>query len=347
MINSKTIKSIKIKGKQVFSNEIVTFTIDNVAQDVMIDLTERLIFLNKNYANSIIYTYTINPSKNGYLYQAYLTNKIEEMLEAKFSFPEKNFFIDDTLYDFITENKLITYFKFNLEPFSNYDTFEMVKETGLLRIKNSSTGAKLDLKIGRYLSKINTYLNLLSPKNIEDLAIKYKIRCDENVEFEYLVGENIKEGYKTDNYDTFNNSSLWGSCMNNKTSYLKIYTKNPNIVKLAVIKKNSKIQARCFIWKINDKFYYDKIYFYKEHQLGIMKQNLESEGITAISSLPFASIKLDFCDFNKYPYLDTFYLLDMENKCLIYFDPDKEYRLLHDQHGGYVETALTYTNEDY
>ena len=347
MINSKTIQSIEIKGGKLFSNEIANLNFENTTQDIIVNLEERLIYLNKRYSNNIIYTYEIDPSKNGYSKQAYLTSNIEQILESKFAFEEKNFFIDNTLYDFIYENKLITFFKYKLDPFSDYDTFEMLKDNSLLRMVNSSTGNKLDLKIGRYLTKINTYLNLLSPKNIEDLAIKYKTRCEENIEFEFLSGENIKEGYKTENYDTFNNSSLWGSCMNNKTTYLKIYTKNPNVVRLAIIKKNNKIQARCFVWKINDKFYYDKIYFYKEHQSSIMRQNLESESILPIHKLTYASIKLDFCDFNKYPYLDTFYLLDMESKSLIYFDPEREYRLLHDQHGGYIETSLSYTNEDY
>ena len=347
MINSKTIPSIEIKGGKLFSNEVANLNFENSTHDALVDLTERMVYLNQSYHNSVIYTYGINTDKNGYSNQTYLTNKVEEMLEVKFSFEEKNFFIDNTLYDFIYENRLITFFKYKLEPFADYDTFEMLKDNGLLRMINSSTGAKLDLKIGRYITKINTYLNLLNPKNIEDIATKYKTRCDENVEFTFLVGEDIKEGYKTENYDPINSSSLWGSCMNNKTNYLKIYTKNPNVVKLAVLKKNNKIQARCFIWKVNDKFYYDKIYYYREHQLGIMKQNLESEGITSIHTLSFASIKLDFCDFNKYPYLDTFYLLDMQTKSLIYFDPEKDYRLLHDQHGEYAETSFRYTNEDY
>lgn len=347
MINSKTILSIEIKGGRIFSNEICKFNYDGKSMDVIIDLEQRLIFLNENYRNNTIYTYSISESKNGYSYYSYLTPDIQNLLETKHSFEEKNFYVDNTLYDFIYENKLLSFFKYKLEVFSDYDTFEMVKNNGLLRLTNSSTGTILDIKIGRYLTKINTYLNLLSSKDIENIANKYKVRCEENIEFSFLIGEDIKEGYKTDNYDPSNNSSLWGSCMNNKTSYLKIYTKNPNVVKLAVLKKNNKIQARCFVWKIHDKFYYDKIYFYREHQHGIMKQNLESECILPLYTLNFATIKLDFCDFDRYPYLDTFYLLDMESKSLIYFDPEKNYRLLHDQYGEYTETSFSYTNEDY
>ena len=346
MINSKTIPNIEIKGGKLFSNEVAKFNFENSSYDMLVDLTERIVYLNQSFQNSIIYTYNIDPSKNGYSNYSYISDKISRALESKFEFEQKDFYIDNVLYDFIYENNLITFFKYKLEPFGDFDTFEMLKENSLLRMTNSSNGNKLDLKIGRYLTKINTYLNLLTPQKIEELATRYKSRCEENIEFTYLVGEDIKEGYKTENYDPANNSSLWGSCMNNKTTYLKIYTKNPNVVKLAVLKKNGKVQARCFVWKINDKFYFDKIYYYKEHQFNIMKQNLESDSVLPINSLQFASIKLDFCDFNKYPYLDTFYLLDMENKTLIHFDPERNYRLLHDQHGEYEETSFRYTNDD-
>ena len=36
----------------------------------------------------------------------------------------------------------------------------------------------------------------------------------------------------------------------------------------------------------------------------------------------------------------------MENKTLIHFDPERNYRLLHDQHGEYEETSFRYTNDD-
>ena len=346
MINSKTIPSIEIKGGKLFSNEIANLNYENSTTDILVDLSDRIVYLNKPYRSSVIYTYDIDPSKYGYSNYTYFSDRIASFLECKFQFEEKDFYIDNSLYDFIYENCLITFFKYKLEPFTEYDTFEMLKENSLIRMVNSSNGNKLDLKIGRYLTKINTYLNLLTPQKIEDLATKYKSRCEENIEFEYLIGDDIKEGYKTENYDLHNNSSLWGSCMNDKSTYLNIYTKNPNVVKLAVLKKNGKIQARCFVWKINDKFYFDKIYYYKEHQFSIIKQNLESDGVSSINTLQFASVKLDFCDFKRYPYLDTFYLLDVEAKTLIHIDTERNYRILHDQNGSYEETYLRYTCED-
>jgi hypothetical protein len=346
MKNSKEINNLEIKGGKLFSNEVAKFNYENISCDILIDLSETLVYTNHSCHNSVIYTYSLDPSKNSYSNYAYLTDKIISLLEDKFEFEQKDFYIDDILYDFIIENNLITFFKYKLEPFGDYDTFEILKENSLLRMTNSSNGNKLDLKIGRYLTKVNTYLNLLTSQKIEQLATRYKSMCEENIEFTYLVGDDIKEGYKTDNYDIANNSSLWGSCMNNKTSYLKIYTKNPNVVKLAVLKKNMKIQARCFVWKINDKFYFDKIYYYKEHQINIMKEKLESDNVLSINSLQFASVKLDFCDFTKYPYLDTFRLLHMDTKTLIYFEPETNYRLLHDQYGEYEDTAFVYTNAD-
>ena len=107
MINSKTIPNIEIKGGKLFSNEVAKFNFENSCYDMLVDLTERIVYLNQSFRNSIIYTYNIDTSKNGYSNYSYISDKISKALKSKFEFEQKDFYIDNVLYDFIYENNLI------------------------------------------------------------------------------------------------------------------------------------------------------------------------------------------------------------------------------------------------
>jgi hypothetical protein len=69
--------------------------------------------------------------------------------------------------------------------------------------------------------------------------------------FEIVEGDEIAKWYRYENYAE-NKGTLGNSCMRDKRdSFFEIYTKNPEVCRMLILKEDDKILGRALIWKLN------------------------------------------------------------------------------------------------
>jgi len=141
-------------------------------------------------------------------------------------------------------------------------------------------------------------------------------------DFQIIEGEAIKDAYYEDNYYQ-HSGTLGNSCMRyyNCQRYFQIYTKYPDKVKMAVLKRSGKIAARCIMWNIEGKFMFDRIYYTTDETHNLLKNTLIGAGYETLFQVSGNySLNIDLTGINQFPYVDT----------LCNYDPHK--MLLTNQH---------------
>jgi hypothetical protein len=227
-------------------------------------------------------------------------------------------------FNFIQREDLKTIFDFKIKGvFEEFTNLSESENTGFVVLSDGKKN--VEIKISRLIRQItnsinqidkeNVYNNIfsLSDHDIEKIYNKYVSfqNCAKS-EIEFLSGESILEGYKRENYILGSTETvLHKSCMVDKLDFLKIYTENPNQVKMAVLKFEGKIAARCLIWKdVSGKEFFDRIYYQFDWLENLLSDKLSSLGYKYAKQVTFSMIQLDKWDFEYYPYLDTFYYFD-------------------------------------
>lgn len=141
-------------------------------------------------------------------------------------------------------------------------------------------------------------------------------------DFQIIEGEDIKDAYYEDNYYQ-HSGTLGNSCMRyyNCQRYFQIYTKYPDKVKMAILKRSGKIAARCIMWNIEGKFMFDRIYYTTDETHNLLKNTLTGAGYETLFQVSGNySLNIDLTGINQFPYVDT----------LCNYDPHK--MLLTNQH---------------
>jgi hypothetical protein len=249
---------------------------------------------------------------------------------------KEDYFISDKLISFFNTQELsivkIVLEKENIFPL--YNKFEVSDTKGLIKLTNSEKNRFVEIKMGRFLTSVfkqmkdisNIDVNLTN-SDIEKIYNNFiSYQSDDYIKINTVSGDDILEGYKRENYHN-SKSSLGGSCMTDKLNFLKLYTQNPEVVSMMMIKTFDKIVGRCLIWtttngeKVMDKRYtcddwviskFDSIQ--KEMKLLDYSDCYENKMI----------VQLTNNNFNQYPYLDTFKIYDNESKSLCSFMKDDE-----------------------
>ena len=240
---------------------------------------------------------------------------------------------------------------------------------------NLKDKARSDAKIAKLVNQI--FPDKYSNKEIEEFTNMFKKVEESSDEFEIVYGTDILHWYSESNYSE-SKGELGTSCMryNRCRDYLKIYSENPEVCRLLILKTEDgqKIKGRALVWKIKEirpkskmaneegdllkgvEYYMDRIYaiddatkqMFQEHadKQGWLKRLTSSYGDCqdfklgeqAYKSI-FATVQLSEWDYELYPYMDTFKRLDTDSGILI--NDDKE-----DEEGCYVmtETDGTYTD---
>jgi hypothetical protein len=241
--------------------------------------------------------------------------------------------IDDNLRCFINivpNYNLLSLFNAKPGIFDDYVNYYTSNVEGNIIIETKPRdifkAKKVEIKLSRFIRQItnkiadkSTNFVNLSDKEVEDIYNKFVSYQNGSIaQIEYLVGENITEGYNSDNY-LMGNSTLHKSCMSNLFEAMGIYTKNPEQVKLAVIKFDGKIGARSLVWKtIDGGVYHDRIYYAQDWMKSLMQSILNRNGITHIKNENFKVVQLKEWKFKQNPYIDNFYNLDGKTGQLIY-----------------------------
>lgn len=108
----------------------------------------------------------------------------------------------------------------------------------------------------------------LTDSDIEEFVNEYisilkMSRADEDSKIEEVKGDEIAKWYSSENYQS-NIGKLGSSCMSHDAcqNYFDIYTKNPEVVSLLILKnKSNKLVARALLWKTdNNGYFMDRVY---------------------------------------------------------------------------------------
>lgn len=194
--------------------------------------------------------------------------------------------------------------------------------------------SKNGMKIGRLARQV-LELNGSKVSDVElnkfvDLwkaAIDGKDIKEEN--FAFVKGEDIKYWYNLNQY-LEQSGTLGNSCMRdpNKSSFLNIYSNNPEVCSLLILKKDNKLIARALVWKLikpvdGFDYYLDRIYTINDSDVNVVTdiyidwlrknnsiKDFKRENLLCYTTLDFRATKIDVklnkWKFDYYPYMDSF-----------------------------------------
>jgi hypothetical protein len=176
---------------------------------------------------------------------------------------------------------------------------------------------RTDVKVGRYAKRVLTSVAKLTVKDsdIEIFVNLYKSSFDYEKglkdRLEIVSGDDIKDWYSEDTYQT-GGGSLNNSCMRYSKcqKYFDIYTKNPEVCQMLILKnENNKLIARALIWKlVNEQTYMDRVYTVNDSDTNIFKEYATEKGwSTYYGRNNDMKVQLKNEEYNKFPYMDTFY----------------------------------------
>lgn len=265
------------------------------------------------------------------------------------------------VFDNIIAKDLLNGVKIDSEKYINYLGISEDNE-GYISYLDNQRISKMDSSEyynpkKRYHAKPSKVIELLFPKKYSDkqkedftVGFRNEVRkccIDENL-ISIMEGEDIRDAYLQKNYykaEITENSLIGASCMrfDEQQTYLDIYVKNPNQIKLAVcLSERGKVRARCLLWYIKNEIYYDRIYAVNNELAKDMQacfdlreyKNISNKNLIAVFDVE-EEVVLENVDFDYYPYLDTFYFMNFKNKTLYSYQAKGIDRLLHNTNGSY------------
>lgn len=248
----------------------------------------------------------------------------------------------------------------------DYLSIELVDDINLSGVE--------DVTIHFELKFMNKYISDITDADIEkfvnDLTAFVKINmAPEGSVISQVKGEEIRKWYNTENYQS-KTGQLGGSCMSYEScqGYLDIYTENPEMISLLILKNESgKLVGRSLLWKLDDgRKFMDRVYCQTDYDVKIFEKWAIDNGCIyrnqggnnkikyylngeELPSGPMSKgiehtkleVTLHHCDFDDYPYIDTLCYLNMDSSTLCNLDTDSD-RELRDTEGKWLE----YYDED-
>jgi hypothetical protein len=181
-----------------------------------------------------------------------------------------------------------------------------------------------EVKIGKFSKKIFTDNNIsVTDVAIEKFSNAYRATFDFDFnldqKMDLVSGEDIRKWYLDTNYSEIR-GQLGNSCMRHSTSqdFLDIYVKNPEVCNLLIMYSDSsktKISGRALIWKdIKGEFIMDRVYTNNDYDVEVFRRYISSKGWSDISkNWKKTEIQLINEVYDKYPYMDNFYIFDYVN----------------------------------
>jgi hypothetical protein len=204
------------------------------------------------------------------------------------------------------------------------------------------------IKIGKFVNKV--FRGTLTNYDVEEFVNQFKSKQEVDPVVELVSGDNIAYWYDIKNYNPGYGGTLRNSCMASVPSgFFDIYTKNPEVCRLATLKNGDKLVARALVWKVESdssiQYYMDRIYYTKDHYRNILKDYAKEQGWGIYDSfevIDFSGklisskmkVKVNNLKYEQFPYMDTFRRYDYA-KGYLYNDSDREKRgdLLWSTHG--------------
>ena len=181
-----------------------------------------------------------------------------------------------------------------------------------------------EVKVGKFSKKIFKDNNIsTSDATIEKFSNAYKATFDFDFnldqKMDLVSGEDIRKWYLVTNYSEVK-GQLGNSCMRHGTSqdFLDIYVKNPEVCNLLIMysdQSKTKVSGRALIWKdIKGEFIMDRVYTINDYDVEVFRKYASSKGWSDISkNWKRTTIQLISEVYDKYPYMDNFYIFDHVN----------------------------------
>lgn len=201
----------------------------------------------------------------------------------------------------------------------------------------------------------------VSDKELEEFVNEFKskvsMKKNRHLLFELVDGEKITYYYSYKRYDYFKENTLHNSCMRyeNCQEFLKIYSANPEVCKLLILKSPSNqelIIGRALVWKLDDgDTFMDRVYYTYDSDIELFKEyaikkgwcyktdqnsseNTKIEFRKGESKKGQLKVTLKYFGFKYYPYLDTLkYFNDYKGTLSNERQSDNDY-YLEDTEGG-------------
>lgn len=265
-----------------------------------------------------------------------------------------------TLIDITEKNDTISLIQVNRITRANPDLGETLPYNIRDKKRGSDfwTKARTEIGIGRWTRRIFTevHKSTVLDSKIEEFVNLYKSTIDgeDLSKFELVSGKDIKKWYHENNYDQIR-GQLGNSCMryNKCQNFLDIYTKNPEVCQLLILKSDDekdKIIGRALIWKLTDGNYYmDRIYTINDSDRLLFQDyariNKIENSYDGNSSLKL-EVKLGDYTYEKYPYMDTLVVYNPTTKILRDDEdlwPGQGYIKLQDTSGGFEAEDAVYS----
>ena len=362
---------IKYKGKEYKTGDAIIFKIDNIIVRGKLYITPSS---SKTWINAYVchnnkkFDGSYSSEKFGYEYSWSFSidlrdKDIFEGTDVKIICPDtdvadkENFKITKKLKLYLEtqELELVQSFFERGTIFKQYNKIEMSEKTGYIKLTNTDKNRFVDIKFGRFLTSLFKEIKDVYGidfgfvnKDVEkfyNCFVAYQTNT--STEILELKGDDILEAYKEENY-LLAKSSLGGSCMTDKLDNIKLYTLNPNVVSLLVIKTFGKIVGRCFIWNTNQGKVMDKQYtcfdWVNSKFDTILKKNnyICQSTLENYPTCKKIDIQLDNIDVDKYPYIDTFRFLNREKGFLTNaFNEDMEYKRTKEEYLAFIQLSRT------
>ena len=310
--------------------------------------------------NSMDYRGDVSQNLQGYEYSwrfnsidtNYLTDGVDIISYCTNIIKKVDYTIDNKLQDFLKSQNLgHPTILLELEDiFSGYNFIEISNTKGMIKLNNTVTKRFVEMKIGRFVNsllkqvkEIHNYNSSFNNREIENISNNFiSFQNDDYIKIETLSGQAILEGYRTDNHID-RKSTLGGSCMNNKESFLNLYVENPESVSMIVIKTFGRIVGRCLLWNTTcGQKLMDKRYTYADWVNSKFDEIRESNNYLNFDEQTKLTVKVNKgtrTNTDEYPYIDTFRMFNTEDDTLSNLisgnDNRQDFIVLSKTDGGY------------
>lgn len=257
--------------------------------------------------------------------------KIQNQSEIAKSLLRKSHDVEDIVSDYV-----------NYISVSNDDKTKLSYLTKERQSKVSDvwdSNRRFMVKPGAFVRKI---FKNYSDKDIEKFATLFRNQQSKNLfDFKIVRGSQILKYYSHESY-LKEKSSLGASCMKHDEcqDWFDLYVTNTSTISMLVlVDRQDRLVGRSLLWKTGDYKIMDRIYtvddenfsfffkrwadengyLYKREQKWNNTMSFESGGSRKDLKI---GIKLDYVNFDYYPYLDTFKFLCLDNQTIYNYIPE-------------------------
>jgi hypothetical protein len=290
---------------KIDDDTILTFTPDRVAQQILTDEKEYVIYQGRRGG-----WLTNNVETNGAIFARLgFTPKTEEV------FQPNNTDTGEVISKVTSKKsgKTWCYVKFpSGEGVYNQDKLRVqVVDKPNLVFKRS----RQEIRLGRGARLLlRAYGIPVTDSQIEgfvnDYRAAFSIINDVFSRFEVVEGEQLLYWYNRDRYEFPHMGMLGGSCQSvGRRDWLQIYIDNPQTVNLLILKSENtdeKIVGRALLWKLDDgRTMMDQIYTSKDSDVRVFREYAAAKGYVEVNYGTTFTAHIKPEEFDKYPSVDN------------------------------------------